>query len=288
MNTEQARALIEGKLRDDTPSNVLDLTGNEAIGEEGALVLSDVLLRPDTKRLLSVMLRNAQIGNRGLVAIAEALSSPESTLSGIFLQSNGISDGAMSDFANMLAVNTTLTAIDLGHNQISDLGAIRICRSIVNNEDSKVARLILPGNQIGDMAAEDISALLHLSSTLTQLDLERNKILDHGASVISQGLCESTSLLEFNIRDNNLTQTGEREICRALLKNFTLKELTGIKLQKEHCLHALGLDVNQYQHEPNSTILAQLAKREGAAAAAEPDQSAQDGWEDFLGGCIVA
>jgi hypothetical protein len=178
----------------------------------------------------------------------------------------------ITEFANMIGTNRTITVVDLSENSIGDTGCIKLARATALNET--LERIFVNGNLISDSGCEELSKMLTLNRSLLQLDIERNKILDGGMMSLGTGLGANRTLQVLNVRSNPFTEIGERDLVRALRTNRSLTDLRGIQLNKLNCRRALQLN-EKFDCEPNSVIL-EFLKTQADHPVAKTDTGRKD------------
>lgn len=129
--------------------------------------------------------------------------------------------------ADMLQVNRTLTALDLGDGKCGPEGAFALVRALLANPDCSLQRIYFYSNDIGDSGALVFARLLAPSSVwlsassspadaehrpplrhLTTLFLSNNDICDHGVYALAQSLRSNTVLEQLGLCRNNATSLG--------------------------------------------------------------------------------
>ena len=107
--------------------------------------------------------------------------------------------------------------IDLGSNELGDLGANEVKNFIVNRE-RKLKELNLRSNNFTDKAAEDFAAALkHSNCKLESLDLTLNKFSDIAAKDFAASLKNSNCKLESLVLSyNNFTDNAAKDFAAAL------------------------------------------------------------------------
>ncbi|CAF1063913.1 unnamed protein product, partial [Didymodactylos carnosus] len=189
-----------------------------------------------------------QITDRGGKALAEALKV-NSTLTQLDLGSNQISDRGEA-LAEVLKVNSTLTKLNLYSNQITDRGGKALAEALKVN--STLTQLYLGFNQISDRGGEALAEALKVNNTLTQLDLERNQISDRGSEVLATALKLNNTLAQLNLSWNQISERGGEALADAL-KIF---RVTNVKERQIQFYTRFGdrLDNFIYNNMPNDLI----------------------------------
>ena len=134
-----------------------------------------------------------------------------------------VSDSGVALLSQVLAVNSSLTSLNLSVNGIGDSGAASLSQALAVN--SCLTYLNLSENSIGDSAATSLSQALAVNSSLTNLDLTTNLICDSGAASLSQALAVNSSLTYLNLAQNSIRDSGAASLSQALATNSSLTVL---------------------------------------------------------------
>lgn len=128
----------------------------------------------------------------------------------------------------MLAVNTTLTALDLSSNRLGNAGVTAVLRGLGRN--SSLLRLDLSRNQMTFITAPMIACIIaNPRCVLQELHLSGNPLGLDGAMSIAHGLSCSRSLTTLALENCALGDDGVSIIC-AVLSN----PLIDVSLDKDH------------------------------------------------------
>jgi Ran GTPase-activating protein (RanGAP) involved in mRNA processing and transport len=100
-----------------------------------------------------------------------------------------------------LYVNITLKALRLRANDISSIGAEKLCKALAENTTLEV--LDISGNKIGDKGAEAFAAMLKKNSKLAKLDLQSNGIHGVGLLALCNALPQNAKLAELTLWGNH-------------------------------------------------------------------------------------
>ena len=122
-----------------------------------------------------------------------------------------------------LAVNSSLTNLDVSRNSIGNSGAASLSQALVVN--TSLTNLCLCGNSIGDSGAASLSQALSVNPSLTNLDLSWNSIGDSGAASLSQALAANSSLTNLDLSENSFGESGSAFLSQALAVNSSLTKL---------------------------------------------------------------
>lgn len=151
---------------------LLDLRGNDRVGDAGAKLLAEGLR---TNRTVTTMdLSDCHIGDEGLGHLCEALKVNK-TLHTLLLGLNpAISHVGAAKLGETLQQNKTLRAVSLYRCNIGDDGATHLAQALAHN--STLESLTLFNNNIGNDGAQKLLDSLNQNDTLQKLELRCNPI----------------------------------------------------------------------------------------------------------------
>ena len=167
-------------------------------------------------------LKLVEISGTGAGFLSDVLAV-NTTLTDLDLSWNGIGDNGARSLSEALQVNTTLTDLDLSGNGIGASGAGFLSKALLMN--ATLSDLDLSGNGIGDSGADSLSEALTVNATLTHLNLSLNEIDASGVGSLSKALKENTKLTDLNLSENLIGDSGAASISDALKVNKTLTYL---------------------------------------------------------------
>lgn len=144
----------------------------------------------------------------------------------ISIQSSAITDEKMVKFAEAMAANTSITALEFINVVIRPKGAAALARLLIAT--STLTQLRLSNNRLGPEGAKLLGRALPHNHSLTCLALGLNQLGDEGCRYICQGLCRNDTLLLLDIASNKITDTGAKAIARLVRQN---RVLSGIQAQ---------------------------------------------------------
>ncbi|XP_068753919.1 nucleotide-binding oligomerization domain-containing protein 2-like [Montipora capricornis] len=130
---------------------------------------------------------------------------------------------SIAAFSQALAVNTSVTILDLSHNSIGAKGVTSFSRALALN--TSLTTLDLTNNSIGAEGATSLSQALAVNTSLTTLNLSRNSIGAEGTTSLSQALAVNTSLTTLHLSLNSIGDAGATSLSQALAVNTSLTTL---------------------------------------------------------------
>eukprot|EP00041_Stephanoeca_diplocostata_P036500 m.1336050 g.1336050 ORF g.1336050 m.1336050 type:complete len:1309 (-) comp24879_c1_seq55:998-4924(-) len=194
------------------------------IGTSGALLLAAAVGGARTLAVLRVS--DNAVGDGGAAALLDALlcQRPASrAMLELYLSGNGIGAAGAKKLAELLAIDNTLTTLNMGDNTVSDAGCVEIGLSLKVN--TCLAILHLEKNHIGAQGAQALAEALKVNGCLQALHLAHNAIGDEGASALGDSLRVNTTLQILDIAENGLDAAGSTAVCSALQQHPALHTL---------------------------------------------------------------
>eukprot|EP01002_Notosolenus_urceolatus_P003979 NODE_204_length_2484_cov_82.404517_g157_i0.p1 GENE.NODE_204_length_2484_cov_82.404517_g157_i0~~NODE_204_length_2484_cov_82.404517_g157_i0.p1 ORF type:complete len:783 (+),score=238.50 NODE_204_length_2484_cov_82.404517_g157_i0:208-2349(+) len=232
---------------------VLNLERNR-IGDKGASLISQAL-KPPSKAAFTV--QKLDLGTNNIKAIgfkycADALRANK-TLTWLRCDGNlpgtegavdmsigfmenkcleylGLSHGEVGPEAGQaigdaLSNNTTMTKIDLSHNELSDVGASAICLALGKEDDGSplpgLIHLDLTANKVGDDGGVQVANMLRTNTNLQTLLLKQNHIKFAGEHM-AQALRSNTTLRHMDVSFNEVSYKAFSGIQSSLDRNTRL------------------------------------------------------------------
>lgn len=151
-------------------------------------------------------------------AIAEALKLNQFVRS-IDLAENIVGDTAGYAMAEVLAVNTVLTELDISGTGMTAKSAIPFAR-MLERGNRTLTKLRMNSNAIGDRGGAAIAHALERNTILAQLDLSRCRIGAAGATALGNALLVDAGLRGLDLAWNDLHNAGADAIVAGLESSF--------------------------------------------------------------------
>ncbi|XP_059816932.1 NACHT, LRR and PYD domains-containing protein 3-like [Hypanus sabinus] len=166
-----------------------------------------------------------KIEDSGMLLISEALRKPRCKIQRLGLDNNGLTDSCIKELTSALGVNSSLTELDLGDNNLGDSGII-LLSEVLRQPNCKLQKMELYSTGLTDSCAEVLSSALMKNISLVELDLGCNELGDSGVKHIFMALRNpSGKLQKLCLWGTRLTASCAKDLSSALSINSTLTEL---------------------------------------------------------------
>ena len=229
-----------------TTLQVLNLSNNNMNDRDVVRIAEGVEANTSLVRLDLSM--NA-IEDIGATQFAIALSNRTDALNELNLARNKIAQVGCERLAEMLASNSSLSVLALGHNPLGS-GASWVLSSLMTNgtlsslsiednlicadlvwmsemlsSNSTLTMINMDGNFMGDLGVCACADAFMSNSSLTALSLGENDIGDCGAERLAEALIGNRSLTQLQLAGNKIRDKGAGSIAEALVFNSSLRTL---------------------------------------------------------------
>ncbi|XP_067878097.1 ribonuclease inhibitor-like isoform X6 [Heterodontus francisci] len=179
----------------------------------------------DLHKCRSISLQNSCLGESALAIVTAAMKHPDCITRSLGLKSCELSPDCCQGLGEVLCVNRTLTALDLGGNELGDAGVELLCTGL-QDQRTTLQKLLLYSNKLTDRACGPLSALLKASPALRKLHLGSNNIGDAGMNKLSEALGDSgCGIQKLCVYSNSLTAGCGEDLGRALALTQSLTKL---------------------------------------------------------------
>ncbi|UJR17020.1 hypothetical protein I4U23_003918 [Adineta vaga] len=139
------------------------------------------------------------------------------TITGLYIMENQISEKGLGCIVNVLRKNKTLTSLGIDSNELGS-GAMRLLTPIVRFNET-ITDLSISYNQIDDLGAFYLADALAYNTTLTSLDLRYNIIEDEGAKNLLKALKCNTTLTTIHLGNNWISKKIEERMYKCVQRN---------------------------------------------------------------------
>ncbi|XP_066475780.1 NACHT, LRR and PYD domains-containing protein 12-like [Tiliqua scincoides] len=147
--------------------------------------LSSVLC--SNQSLEKLDLSGNKLGDRGMKLLCGALKHPSSHLQQLWLRDCELSSACCEDLSSALSTNQTLSNLELGGNELGDLGLKLLCDGL-KHPNCRLQKLGLYSCGLSEACCEDLASVLSTNQTLTDLVLNDNPLGDSGLRLLCKGL----------------------------------------------------------------------------------------------------
>ena len=195
----------------------VDLSRNLLSGRGIQDFVDSVLLR-EGMQIGRLSLSKNRIDGAALRGMLAALGNNQlPSLTALELAHCSLSDDVGEDMREMLAGNTSLTALSLSWNKLRVGGLVEVAEGVCAS--ASLASVDLSWNGFGDMAPLGVlcDALHSRNTTLTWLDLGHNRVTGQGCTVLAQALQANTSLTKLVLDGNPVGAAGAKQLVTLTL-----------------------------------------------------------------------
>jgi Ran GTPase-activating protein (RanGAP) involved in mRNA processing and transport len=204
--------------RDDTGTDTSLLLGTNAIGDEGASAVSDLVRE---HKLGVIYLGCNKITATGTQALSEALESDD-VAHALWLERNPIGPEGARALARMLTANRQLETLDLMNTALGDEGIEHLCE-VLGRENTTLRHLYVGGNGIGPRGAQALADMLPRHPGLRSLSLAVNHLGDEGVATLTPAVLAS-SLEDLSLASNGIGPDSADALGEIML-HWTLQRL---------------------------------------------------------------
>eukprot|EP00670_Eutreptiella_braarudii_P002022 CAMPEP_0174291490 /NCGR_PEP_ID=MMETSP0809-20121228/32235_1 /TAXON_ID=73025 ORGANISM="Eutreptiella gymnastica-like, Strain CCMP1594" /NCGR_SAMPLE_ID=MMETSP0809 /ASSEMBLY_ACC=CAM_ASM_000658 /LENGTH=892 /DNA_ID=CAMNT_0015390843 /DNA_START=19 /DNA_END=2694 /DNA_ORIENTATION=+ len=227
---------------------------DNALNDDGAAHISTLL--EQNQRITTVGLSGNGIAKRGASALWKALQHSNNTLIGIDLGNNNLGNVGALGLANALRSNATLLSIDLNNNSIFAKGIVHMASALMEN--TTLRHLDIGTNHSSNEGAISMAKALAFNSSLTRLCLTDNEIHQEGGEALYQYLKNNTTLRNFNY--------GGQGTSANKIHPFTRRQINSIITRNRRAWHAANTAAQEpAEDEEEDEILPELGGRDSTA-----------------------
>lgn len=145
----------------------------------------------------------------------------------ISLAENKITSVGAFILANALNNNTTLNALLINNNDLSDIGVYYLAKTLSVNNNNNLKILNLGSNGITDEGVKHLIHMLKINKTLTDLHLSENDITHEGVKVLANVIQNDNKTIE-NLglcKNKLLTDSSVADLIKMIVQSSSLKKL---------------------------------------------------------------
>ena len=194
------------------------------------------------------------ITSEGAVQLSAGLAVNKS-ITKLELYENPIGDIGAASIGDVIKTNAVLEDLDISVCEITSEGAVQLSAGLAVNKS--LTELQLKKNPIGDIGAASIGDAIKTNAVLEHLDISDCEITSQGCIHIAAVLSENSTLLILRMKGNAIGVEGAMAMSEMLEKNISLKELW---LYNDFSLEE-GVDVILSSLQQNKSLTALLLSK---------------------------
>ncbi|XP_067835528.1 NACHT, LRR and PYD domains-containing protein 3-like isoform X1 [Heptranchias perlo] len=152
-----------------------------------------------------------KLRDSGVKLLSAALRNPDCKILRLWLWDNGLTASCTEDLSSALSTNRSLTALNVGCNNLGDSG-VKLLSAALRNPDCKIQELDISDNRLTDSCAEDLYSALRTNRSLTWLNLRTNSFTDQSVPALRSLILTCRSLEWIQLVENQFSPNGKRHL----------------------------------------------------------------------------
>jgi len=185
------------------------ISNSQLGGERLVDVIHSLSVHP---QLETLALGEMNVGrNECMMALTNLLRNTTTNLQELNLYDNSIDDEGVETLVGALANNSRLRVLNVSHDQNITVRGCQSIASLLDNPNSKLEKLMLLGNNVGDEGALIFANALASNNKLKVLDIRvgNSGITAEGWSSFSTVLCDASNVNSTLLSNHTLERFGE-------------------------------------------------------------------------------
>ncbi|XP_069089568.1 uncharacterized protein [Pleurodeles waltl] len=212
------------------------------------------------QHLMMLDLSSNAVQDSGMRQLCEGLRHPGCRLQRLEIESCSLTDSCCSDLADAFRTNQHLMMLDLSSNAVQDSGMRQLCEGL-RHPGCRLQRLELCNCGLTTCCCADLSSVLSVSQTLTELQLSGNALMDSGVRTLCEGLVSAGCQVQKLELDNcSLTGSCFGELsCESRRLHVNQCTFTGSCMEDLSCLLSSAPSLTELELSDN--VLGDVAAR---------------------------
>ena len=141
----------------------------------------------------------------------------------LLLMHHGLKIGDAICLSAAIALNSSLTHVDLSDNALGDDGAAALAQAFLHN--TSIEKVLLGSTKMAWKGGEAWGKTLETNRSIKHLEMPQNRISDRACGRVIAALRNNANIHTLNLSDNQLGSRVAAELARVLAKNHTLTHL---------------------------------------------------------------
>ncbi|MDP2435075.1 MAG: hypothetical protein Q8P67_04985, partial [archaeon] len=201
------------------------LLGNNIVGDGGAEAIARFIEERKDSPLVCWYIAGNEIGPHGFERVCQALAH-DTKVNSLWLKRNPLSPAGMVPLRAMLAINQTISVIDLVNCGLLDEGVANLLPALMGpGRNRSLRHLYLGTNGITEKSAPLIAEFVQDHCELESFYLSLNRLGDKGVAIIARALQRNRCLRRISFASNRIGPEGALALCESLRHHPTIELL---------------------------------------------------------------
>ncbi|XP_066467276.1 ribonuclease inhibitor-like [Tiliqua scincoides] len=175
--------------------------------------------------LRELQLGGNKLGDAGLKFLCKGLKHPKCRIKSIGFAKCNLTAACFEDLSSVLCSKQSREELDLSDNELGDRG-MKLLRGALEHPNCHLQKLRLSGCRLSEACGEDLTSVLSINKTLTDLELESNNLGDFWLRLLCEGLKHPNCRLQrLGLKHCSITVASCWHFSSVLSTNQNLREL---------------------------------------------------------------